>query len=409
MSVEPARKEVKDLVACSGARPDYSSFSPSEITEALSQLAALEAGVISAKISLVAALDSTAAYKEDGATCGSDWLAMRFQMMPKDARDFVATARALQDLPEIATGLSEGEIAYEIAKYVTKFAEPATDHDLAHLAPSWSPTEARYRARMFHRKTTEAADAVGLEVGEEVTSVLHAHWEAGQRAYRLNALFGPSDGAVIEAGLKYLTSTYTPDPETNMFAPVPIGAAEALVEMASRSLDGAGDPDRATVVVHVDAEVLQSGIGNAQVGSGITTGIVARRLACDSRLQVVIDDVNRNPKAIGTTSRTIPPRIARLIRHRDQRCVFPGCSRERWLEIHHIVHVADGGLTVVENLALLCKSHHRAHHDGRWEIRGTPSKGLTFLTPGGRPLANGPPPLSEKVRSRVKKATGFGL
>jgi predicted HNH restriction endonuclease len=38
------------------------------------------------------------------------------------------------------------------------------------------------------------------------------------------------------------------------------------------------------------------------------------------------------------------------------------CSEKRWLEIHHIMPVAEGGVNELENLALVCRAHHQFLH-----------------------------------------------
>ncbi len=60
---------------------------------------------------------------------------------------------------------------------------------------------------------------------------------------------------------------------------------------------------------------------------------------------------------------------------RDKGCAFPGCTCvPAWTDAHHIRHWANGGPTVMNNLVLLCRSHHRLMHRksgfvGKWEIR----------------------------------------
>ena len=46
---------------------------------------------------------------------------------------------------------------------------------------------------------------------------------------------------------------------------------------------------------------------------------------------------------------------------RDHHCVFPGCDRPApWCDGHHLVHWADGGPTKLDNLGLVCGTHHRS-------------------------------------------------
>jgi len=64
----------------------------------------------------------------------------------------------------------------------------------------------------------------------------------------------------------------------------------------------------------------------------------------------------------------------RFVWRRDGgRCRVPGCRSARGLELHHLVHRADGGSHDASNLALMCSACHQAHHDGALVITGTAS------------------------------------
>lgn len=70
-------------------------------------------------------------------------------------------------------------------------------------------------------------------------------------------------------------------------------------------------------------------------------------------------------------SQDIPPSVVRFVWRRDGgRCRVPGCRSTRALEIHHVVHRADGGSHDPTNLVLTCSACHRAHHRGRLTISG---------------------------------------
>jgi hypothetical protein len=77
---------------------------------------------------------------------------------------------------------------------------------------------------------------------------------------------------------------------------------------------------------------------------------------------------------------------------RDRGCRFPGCVATAHLEVHHVVHWADGGRTDLDNLVSLCPFHHDAHHGGEFAISGDPNDpaGLVFTAPGGFPILPGP-------------------
>ena len=67
--------------------------------------------------------------------------------------------------------------------------------------------------------------------------------------------------------------------------------------------------------------------------------------------------------------RLVQPALRRVLEARDRGCRFPGCSHERWLGAHHVVHWADGGEISLENTLLLCDRHHRLLHEGGFAIR----------------------------------------
>ena len=48
--------------------------------------------------------------------------------------------------------------------------------------------------------------------------------------------------------------------------------------------------------------------------------------------------------------------------HELGHCAAPGCTSQRWLEIHHIVPVSQGGRDEISNLTTLCHAHHKQRH-----------------------------------------------
>ena len=89
--------------------------------------------------------------------------------------------------------------------------------------------------------------------------------------------------------------------------------------------------------------------------------------------------------------RLVQPALRRALEARDRGCRFPGCSHERWLDAHHVVHWADGGETSLGNTLLLCGRHHRLLHEGGFAIRADANgewqfqnaKGMRQIPAGG--------------------------
>ena len=102
-----------------------------------------------------------------------------------------------------------------------------------------------------------------------------------------------------------------------------------------------------------------------------------RRLACDTKLQLIFTDQG---EILGTTDPEdeIPVAVRRALLARDQGCRFPGCTMPaHWTDAHHIRFRRHGGPTTVNNLVLLCRRHHTAVHEGGWKLSMTPDGTVT--------------------------------
>ena len=78
------------------------------------------------------------------------------------------------------------------------------------------------------------------------------------------------------------------------------------------------------------------------------------------------------------------------LHHRDRGCRFPGCG-VRFGQGHHIRRWALDGPTTLSNLALLCRSHHRAVHEEGYQVERQPDGELQFRRPDGWLLPAVPP------------------
>ena len=99
-----------------------------------------------------------------------------------------------------------------------------------------------------------------------------------------------------------------------------------------------------------------------------------RRLACDASLTRVVLGPASQPLDVGRRTRVVPPALRTALVARDRGCAHPGCDRPpSWTDAHHVVHWADGGATSLDNLVLLCRSHHRGIHEGRSTLARDPT------------------------------------
>jgi HNH endonuclease len=102
-------------------------------------------------------------------------------------------------------------------------------------------------------------------------------------------------------------------------------------------------------------------------------------------LPPVLGGAASQPLDVGRASRVIQPAQRSALAVRDGGCIFPGCDRPlAWCDAHHLVHWLDGGPTDLANLALLCRAHHRAVHEGGWRLTRQPDSRLTATPPHRR-------------------------
>jgi hypothetical protein len=156
------------------------------------------------------------------------------------------------------------------------------------------------------------------------------------------------------------------------------------------------------VTIHADLSLLGGGDGVAETAAGtpLHPDVVAR-VACDCSVEVALHDHSGRVVGVGRKSRTPPPWLRRQVVERDRHCRFPGCTNTRFLDVHHLRHWGKGGPTDLDNLGLLCRSHHTLVHKKMLKLELDPSTGaVTCLKPDGTPYANGPPPLRDDIRQR---------
>jgi uncharacterized protein DUF222 len=150
---------------------------------------------------------------------------------------------------------------------------------------------------------------------------------------------------------------------------------DALVEVLRLAASNPDLPaeagERPTVVVTMPLATLQDQLGAALLGdAALIPPSMARRLACDCAIIPAVLGSAGEPLDVGRKTRTAPAALRRALVLRDRGCAFPGCTiPARWCDAHHVHHWADGGSTCLENMVLLCGTHHDLIHHSTWTIQ----------------------------------------
>jgi len=184
--------------------------------------------------------------------------------------------------------------------------------------------------------------------------------------------------------------------------------ADALVAVCSARIASDADPNRAMVVVHAQLADLVADDGGAEVEGGAAIHAeTARRLACNARVQTVIEDESGEPIRLGRITREPSAAMMRQLRYRDTECRFPGCGARRFTQAHHIVWWGEGGRTDLDNLLLVCFFHHKMVHEHGWTVRRDADGVIRWFRPDGSVHRAGPGPPRDVDARAAPSAVGF--
>lgn len=391
---------------------------------------------------LVAELDDKEAWGDHGCCSCAHWLNWRCGIGMNAAREKVRVARALKSLPLISRAFAAGQISYSKARALTRIALPETEEDLLNVALHGTAAHVEKLLRLYRRtERLEAAEAafgvqqsrylsyyfdesgfvIHARLPAEVGALLRQALEAAEQALFAEArqeetdvsaetsdaparALRAADGVSAETPPadrpRHLGHACTPRNEAER-ADNPAGArrADALRRLAEHFLahpPETGEQSRPAehymVNVHIDQALLteraqpprtrpaRCELDDARVLAAET----AKRLGCDGTLVGFVDDAAGEPLSVGRKTRAIPPAIRRALAARDGgACRFPGCTRSRYTEGHHVEHWADGGETKLSNLVTLCRFHHRLVHEGGFGLKRTDDGAFVFTRPNG--------------------------
>ncbi len=375
-------------------------------------------------LALIREFDARGGWNTGFRSC-AEWLAWRVGLAPGAARERVRVARALGTLPALADALARGELSYAKVRALTRIATPETEARLLAVGRAGTAVHVERIVQGWRRvdRQAEAREAAHQHAGR----ALHIYQDEDGTVV-LRGRLTPEVGVLLLRALDAARETLYQRRRANAAVPPasdpatetptrPQQQADALALLAETALHHELDPgtpgERYQVVVHVDAAILadpdQPGQSVLEDGPHVPAG-TSQRLACDASRVVMRHNEDGQVVAIGARTRTIPPALRRALHHRDRSCRFPGCN-VRVGEGHHVRHWAQGGPTTLSNLALLCRRHHRAVHEGYQVERGADGA-LQFRRPDGRALPDVPPPAplpADPVAALRARHTADGL
>jgi hypothetical protein len=143
-------------------------------------------------------------------------------------------------------------------------------------------------------------------------------------------------------------------------------------------------PNRHTVVIHTTLTDTKQTATEGYIEEGpVIASETVRRLMCDASLTFVLEGDDGAVINVSRKAPSVPAALARAVKLRDHGCVFPGCTRQAFVDRHHIVHRADNGDNTLANCALLCRVHHRMVHEGGYTMTAPQPGRFEFRRPDG--------------------------
>jgi hypothetical protein len=330
----------------------------------------------------------------DGAASTAAWLRHRARLAPGAARSRVLLARRLaDDLPVTAAALAGGEVTYQHAEVIAR-ATADLDVDtvrageaiLLAAARETDPLALAHAGR--HLRHAVAPERMLAEARAAHAERYLTVAQTFQGTVAIQGSLDPEAGALVLTALAPLASPTGPDDDRDAGQ----RRADALIELARRSLDAGTLPDiggeRPHLTVTVDLATLrdQAGSPAAELDwAQPMPAATARRIACDAGVTSMLLRGASEVLDVGRRTRTVPPALRRALAVRDRGCVFDGCTRPPpFCDAHHVDHWIDGGPTALANLVLLCRFHHRRLHEDGGRLHRNPN-GTVTAVPAAQP------------------------
>ena len=347
-------------------------------------------------------------------------LATTLGLSQESGRRFVAVALELAHrLPRLWLRVQEGSLApwraRRIAEETLHLSPEAAAHVDAQIAPFAHKTGAAQTQRLVEDAIARFMPAYAAERREAAADQRRVFVDTHQVSFagttRVEAELDLADALDFDDAVAWdaeqqraLGSTETLDVRrahavgnlarrqlaldlgTDAEHPTPASAAETVdseaVDAEGRFVRrGKARAREIVLYVHLTDEVLRSGDPNAPVvlendgGHLLTAGQVAQWCGRPDTTKVTVKPVIDLNATLRSGGYQPSPRLSEQVRVRDKTCVFAHCQRSaRWCDLDHVIPYDDGGPTASDNLAPLCRLHHRLKTHGGWTY--------TMLEPG---------------------------
>ena len=342
-------------------------------------------------------------HRREGYLSTASWLVDRHRFGWTAASKEIKTARSLERMPHTREALATGELTSSAVQMLVwaRQAHPSQFHE---SEPALVEAARRVPARQLQHTVFHWRQKLDWEQGLKEAERLREQRRLKVSTtilgmVRVDGDLDPETGETMLAALRDCMDAdrRRRDPQDQR-TPAQ-RRVDALGEICRRWLDMPDRPlvagERPHVAVIVDLEALEGKAGwrSEFEHVGPVHPEIVRQWACDASLTRVVTRARSEPLDVGRRTVVVPAPMRRAVIVRDGHCRFPGCDRPPpWCDAHHIKHWADGGMTAISNLLLLCRRHHRlVHQPGGFRLETLDGEPV-FKGPDGSRLEDRAPP-----------------
>ena len=320
---------------------------------------------------LLAAAEAREAWVGTGARSMADWLAGKTNSSYGDAKRKAKLGSALGKNKKLKDAVDAGEVSPDAAEQLAgTINEPPSGADDRHLdelvdaCKGASPKDARDAANLFATTFTPETDEEAADRRHRARSLNFGASEDGMVAIR--GLLPSASADQVKKSLLHAASPYEGDTRT-----IEQRLADGLTNLSTAYAKGEVTGGREAPQMNITmTEASRRGHSNEPAVTDLGTKIPpfeARRLAELAEIRrivmagsVIIDQ--------GRTYRYATTQQYQALFARDRGCVWPGCNiPAAWCHADHIHEWEHGGLTDLNQMALLCPHHHtERHRPGVW-------------------------------------------
>jgi len=362
--------------------------------------------------------DALKGWARQGAKSCAHWLSWRVGDALGAAREKVRVARALGSLPLVDIAFEKGQLSFSKVRAITRVANAETEKLLLQFAEHSTGAQLEQICRGY-RTVERICESGRKAVPKDERWVRRRHCDSGM--VRIEAQLTADEADLVFRALEEARREAVKkeekapkfgevDEKAQSLADGLVLAAESFLASGPKARSGG---TRNQILVHLTEETVErvsAGTSEAPfravLGDGSwLSGDVLLRLACDAGIVVAKVSPDGNVLDVGRKRRTIPPALLRALQIRDGGCRFPGCTSRAFVEGHHIQHWAQGGETKLENLVLLCGSHHRMVHEEGFQIDRYFDGTLMFIEPRGDAIEDAPPALPPEQHATLSALT----